>query len=93
MIRHNKGDVEVESCFVLVQAAFQHNRAHMLGKNPPVLGAEGDEVLMVIDLEMRKLPAVKGLRHRCEECGDSRPRLSRRSEAPLCMVGQDRRNA
>ena len=92
MIRHHDNNAEVELDFVVIQAAVQHTRAHILRKYPPAVSAECDEVLMVINLEVRKLPTIKSLRHGSKMWGQP-PSAVRRSEAPLCMVGQDGRNA
>src|SRR5208282_2825890 len=51
-----------------------------------MVSAECHEVLLVIALKVRKLPAVEGLRHRIL-CGDSRPRRSaERSSAVLKCI-------
>ena len=76
MIRHHNRNPKIELGCVVMQAAFQDDRPRRFGKNPPMVGAEGNKVLPIIDLKMRKLPTVKSLRHKRWRCGDSRPRLS-----------------
>jgi len=74
MVRHHDDSPQIEFLSVVMETAFQHDRAHRLWQYPSVIGAEGYKMLVVIDLKVRKPPAVEGLRH--GPCRDSRPRLS-----------------
>jgi len=47
-----------------MQAAGQDNRTGRAGKNPSMIRAESHEMLLIIALKMRKLPAIKSLGHR-----------------------------
>lgn len=85
MIGHHDRDPQVESFAVMMQTAFQHDGADKLRKDPPVIGAEGDEVLFVITLKMRKLSAIKSPRHKVV-CGESRLRLSAERSSALLEV-------
>ena len=78
MIRHYYGDTEIELRPVVVQTAFEHDRTHVLRKNPPMISTKCYEVLPVIALKMRKLSPIESLWHTIV-CGDSRPRLSGRA--------------
>jgi hypothetical protein len=85
VIGHHDSDPQVESLPIMMQTAFQHDRAHKFRKYPPPIGAEGDEVLFVITLKVRKLSAIKSPRHKVV-CGDSRPRLSAERSSTLLEV-------
>jgi len=74
MIWHHNGDSQIKLLSVVVQAGFEHDGACSLRKNPTSIGTECYEMLLVVALKMRKLSAVKSLRHKVL-CGDS-PRLS-----------------
>jgi len=76
VIRHYDGDSKIEFRSIVMQAAFENDRAHMLWQNPPMVGAERYKMLPVIDLQMRKLAPVESLRQEDDLCGDSRHRLS-----------------
>src|ERR1700685_200520 len=76
MIRHDDCGLHVELDSVVVQAAAQNDRTGGLGKNPAMIGAECYEMLPVITLKMRKLPAIESLRHGRTPGGNSPPRLS-----------------
>jgi len=73
MIRHHDGDALIRFLSIVVPTAFEHNGTHTLRKNPPVIGAECHEVLLVVALKMGELSTVESLQHGA--CGDSRPRL------------------
>ena len=64
VIRHYDGNSKIEFRSIVMQAASESDRAHMLWKRKPMLGAERYKMLPVIDLKMRKLPPVESLRHR-----------------------------
>jgi hypothetical protein len=46
------------------------------------MSAEGQEVGLIVALQMREVASIECLRHRKVSRRDSRPRLSKRSEAP-----------
>jgi len=75
VIRHDDRDLEVELRPVVVQTAFEHDRAGASRKNPATIGAKRHKMLPVVDLQMRQLSSIKSLRHK-DLCGDSRLRLS-----------------
>src|ERR1700685_1742057 len=81
MIRHDDCGLHVELDSVVVQAAAQNDRTGGLGKNPAMIGAECYEMLPVITLKMRKLPAIESLRHGRNMWGQP-PSAVRRGEAP-----------
>ncbi|MFZ0860770.1 MAG: hypothetical protein WAN18_08830, partial [Candidatus Sulfotelmatobacter sp.] len=64
MVRHHDGNTQIVFRSVVVQTGFQHERAHLHRKKPPPISAESHKMLMVINLKMRKLPTVEGLRHK-----------------------------
>jgi hypothetical protein len=64
MVGHHNRDTKVEFLSVIMQARFEDKRPNARRKDPATVGAEGHEMLFVIDLEMRKLPAVESLGHR-----------------------------
>ena len=64
MIRHDDSDAQVEVLSIVVPTAFEHDGTHALRKNPPLIGTECHEVLLVIALKMGKLSTVESLRHR-----------------------------
>jgi hypothetical protein len=64
MIRHDDSHFEVELLTIVVETAFEHDRAHVSRQNPPPISAKCHKVPRVIDLKMRQLPAIKSLRHR-----------------------------
>lgn len=75
MVGHNDRNAKIEFLAIVVQAAVENNRPNLCGKHPAAIGAESDEVRLVINLQMRKLSPIEGLRHQCQ-CGDSRHWLS-----------------
>jgi hypothetical protein len=83
MIRHDDSDPQIELLSVVMQTAIQDDLANALRKNPPVIGAECYEVLLVIALKMWKLSPVESLRHR-PYVGTAALGCPR-SEAPLCL--------
>jgi len=46
-----------------MQAGFNNDGSRAGWKNPAMVGAESYKVWFVVALEMRKLPAIKRLRH------------------------------
>jgi hypothetical protein len=64
VIGHHYRCAEVEFYFVIVQATFEDDPAGGLGKDPPMIRAEGDEVLAFVTLKMRELSPVKSCSHR-----------------------------
>jgi hypothetical protein len=92
VIGHNHRDLQIEKPAIIMQAGVQNDRSNTWRKNPSVISAEGDKVGLVVALEMRKLPPIKGLRHnkgagRTFYVGTAALGCPR-SEAPLCMVRQ-----
>jgi hypothetical protein len=75
VIRHDYRNAKIYFCAVVMQAGFQHNRANLDREYPPLMRAEGNEMLLEVTLHMRKRAPVKSLRHD-EQSRDSRHRLS-----------------
>ena len=70
MIRHDDSNTKIELDAVVMKATFQDDGPDTLGQNPPVIGTKCYEVLLIVALQMRKLPTIESLRHGL--CGDSR---------------------
>jgi len=64
VVGHHESNAQVKLLSVVVQTAMQYDRANVLWQNPSVVGAESNKVLPVVNLKMRKLPAVKSLGHK-----------------------------
>jgi hypothetical protein len=64
MIWHHDSNSEIEHLSVIVETTLQHLGSHAFRKNPSVISAECYKVLPIVPLKMRKLSAIKSLRHR-----------------------------
>jgi hypothetical protein len=96
MIWHHDGNAEIVLRSVIVQAASEHNRPHLLRQNPSAVSAESNKVLAIVNLKMRQLPPVKSLWHKgleFELCGDSRLRLSAKRSFAILILGPPPREA
>jgi len=88
VIRHHDRSLEIVLLLVVVQTTFQNDRSSTVRKNPSMIRRERNEVRLLINLQMRKLPSIKGLRH-TKNMKTGRimwgqpPSAVRRSEAPL----------
>jgi hypothetical protein len=69
VVGHHDGNAQVEVLSVVMQTAVQHNGSNVLWQDPSVVSAERNKVLPVINLKMRKLPAVEGLWHKDDYVG------------------------
>lgn len=63
VIRHHYRSLEIVSLLVVVQTTFQDDRSRTVRKNPSMIHAERNEMRSFIDLQMRKLSPIEGLRH------------------------------
>jgi hypothetical protein len=76
VIRHDDRNAQIKFLSVVMQAAFQNGGPYSLRKNPSTMSTKCYEVLPLVALQVRKLPAIESLRHRFGQIVWGPPRLS-----------------
>src|SRR5690242_12871077 len=70
MVGHYDDYMQAVPLAVPMPAYIEHDVACTLRQAPAVLGAEGNEVLFIVSLDVRQVPAIVGHVDNCDWCPD-----------------------
>jgi hypothetical protein len=63
MIGHDNRNLQIVLCLVIVQTAIEDDVSNAFRQHRSTFGTEGNEMRLIVALQVRKLPSIKSLWH------------------------------